>query len=94
MKITIAGVSLLVLLPGIVECAKAFGVRGKVSLALSLALGVIFFGLAQAISGGLIPQDWQVWIEVAVYGIAGGLAVSGYYDLVKRTGILDGRHPF
>ena len=87
-EFTIAGISLLLLIPGVVECAKAFGVKGKASLGLSVGLGVFFFGLAQAIGGGLIPAAWLPWVEVAVYGLAGGLAVSGYYDLANRTGIL------
>ncbi len=87
-EFTIAGVSLLLLIPGIVECAKGFGVQGKASLGLSVGLGVFFFGLAQAIGGGLVPATWLPWVEVAVYGLAGGLAVSGYYDLAKRTGVL------
>jgi hypothetical protein len=97
-KVTIAGISLLLLIPGIVEAAKVFGVKGKASRALSLGLGVLFFGLAQAIGGGLIPAAWLPWIKVVVYGLSGGLAVSGYYDLVRRTGILRkparGSHPF
>lgn len=87
-KVTIAGISLLLLIPGIVEAAKEFGIGGKASLALSLGLGVLFFGLAQAIGGGLIPAPYLPWIDVVVYGLGGGLAVSGYYDLVRRTGVL------
>lgn len=94
----IAGVSLLLLVPGIVEAAKAFGVGGKGSLALALGLGLVFCSLAQAIVVGLVPAAWLPWIEVVVYGLAGSLSLTGYYDLVDRTGVLHkrarGHHPF
>jgi hypothetical protein len=35
----------------------------------------------------LIPIAWLPWITVLVVGLGGGLAVSGYYTLVKRTGV-------
>jgi len=97
-EITIAGISLLLLIPGIVECAKAFGVKGKASLGLSVGLGFFFFGLVRVIGAGLIPAAWLPWIEVVIYGLAGSMAMSGYYDLVDRTGMLRkrarGRIPF
>jgi len=87
-EVTIAGISLLLLIPGIVECAKAFGVKGKASLGLSIGLGFFFFGLVRVIGAGLIPAVWLPWIEVVVYGLAGSMAMSGYYDLGRRTGLL------
>ncbi len=88
MELEIAGISLLLLIPGIVECAKNFGVQGKASLALSIGLGFFFVALARTISSGLVPVEWLAWIEVVVVGLAGSMAASGYYDLVRRTGLL------
>jgi hypothetical protein len=84
MNFSIAGVSIALLIVGIVEAAKEFGVTGKWSRALALALGVLFVGLAQAISGGLIPAGALPWVELIVTALAGGLAAMGYYDLGKR----------
>jgi hypothetical protein len=84
MDFQIGGIALLVLVPGIVETAKKFGVVGNWSLALSLALGFVFVGLAQAIQTNLIPAVAIPWITVVVVGLGGSLAASGYYDLAKR----------
>jgi hypothetical protein len=80
----IGGVSLFLLILGIVEAAKQFGVTGKGSLLLSILLGGGLFALYQASVLGLIPADVLPWIEVAVYGLGGGLAVSGLYDFVNK----------
>ena len=76
--------ALLLLIPGVVETAKEFGVSGKASLALSLILGMFFVGLAQAIAQGLVPEMALPWINIAVVGIGGALAASGYYDLFRK----------
>ena len=76
--------AMMLLVPGIVETAKKFGVNGNGSLALSLALGFLFVGLAQAISQALVPEVALPWIAVAVSGLGGALGVSGYYDLAKK----------
>uniref|UniRef100_A0A6M3KPN3 Holin n=1 Tax=viral metagenome TaxID=1070528 RepID=A0A6M3KPN3_9ZZZZ len=76
--------AMVLLVPGIVETAKKFGIQGNASLALSLALGFLFVGLAQAITQGLIPEVALPWISVVVSGLGGGLGVSGYYDLAKK----------
>lgn len=86
--LVIGGIPVLLLVPGIVEAAKHFGVKGEGSLALSLILGGFFIGLAQAISQNAIPTPAVYWINIIVVGIGGGLALSGYYDLGERTGIL------
>lgn len=84
MDFVIGGISVAILIFGIVEAAKEFGVAGKGSRALALGLGVFFVGLAQAIAQGLIPPEVLVWVELAVTAIAGGLAAMGYYDFVTK----------
>ena len=80
----LAEYALLLLIPGVVETAKQFGVSGKGSLALSLILGMFFLGLAQAIAQGVVPEAALPWIKIAVVGIGGALAASGYYDLFRK----------
>ena len=80
----LAEFAILVLIPGIVETAKKLGIKDQGSLILSLVLGFLFVGLAQAITEGLIPQVAVPWINVVVVGLGGALSVSGYYDIVKR----------
>ena len=80
----IAGVSVAILIFGIVEAAKEFGVSGKWSRALALGLGVFFVGLTQAISAEMIPVILVPWVELVVIAIAGGLAAMGYYDFGKK----------
>lgn len=79
----IGGVSLFLLILGLVEAAKKFGIQDKGSTLLSIALGVVLFGFFQASQLGLIPADVLPWIEVLVYGLGGGLAVTGLYDFVN-----------
>lgn len=76
--------AMMLLVPGLVEKAKAFGLQGNWCLGLSLLLGFIFVGLAQAIAQGLVPDGALPWIAVVVSGLGGALGVSGYYDLAKR----------
>ena len=84
MNYSIAGVSIALLIVGIVEAAKEFGIAGKWSRALALTLGVFFVGLAQAIAGEMIPVVVLPWVELVVISLAGGLAAMGYYDFIKR----------
>ena len=76
----------IALIPGIVETAKSFAffAVGNRPRLLSLGLGFFFVGFAEAISQGLIPVSWLPWVRVVVMGLAGSLAVSGYFDLIKR----------
>ena len=83
-ELQIGGVVLYLLILGIVEAAKRFGVKDKGSFALALVLGVFLFGLAKAIELGLVPANALPWIEVTVFGFGGALAVTGLYDLAKR----------
>lgn len=77
--------ALTALIPGIVQSMKEhFGVTGRWSFLLSAALGLVFVGLGQAISEGLVPPLAQSWIKIIVGGLAGGLAAAGYYDLILK----------
>lgn len=84
MDFMIGGISVAILVFGVVEAAKEFGIEGKGSRALAAFLGVFFVGLAQAVTQNLIPPEVLVWVELAVVGIAGGLAAMGYYDFMSK----------
>lgn len=84
----IGGVSLLLLVPGIVQFSKSvFGIKDRAAEALTVGLGVGFIGLAQAIALKLVPDAAMPWITVAVVGLGGGLAIAGYYKLVKDSAV-------
>jgi hypothetical protein len=84
----IGGVSLLALVPGIVEfCKSALGVKDRAAEALTVGLGCGFIGLAQAITMKLVPDAAMPWITVGVVGLGGGLAIAGYYKLVKNAAV-------
>ena len=71
------GLYLLILVADIEEVA-----------ALKPILGMFGFGLAFAIQEEMIPAMALPWIYLVVTALAGGLTATGYYDLLKRTGVL------
>lgn len=83
-QIAIGGVGMIVLIVGWVEAAKKLGLSGNWPLILSLILGTLLGGLWKAMQMQLIPAAAIPWIEVGVFGLGGGLAASGLYDLSKR----------
>ncbi len=85
--IGVIGVPLLII--GIVEALKEFGVAGKWLRVAALALGVFFTGLAIAVSESFIPVDIQPYVLGAVSSLAGGLDAMGYYSLFKRVTMKD-----
>ena len=86
LDLAIAGVSVAALVFGIVEAAKEFGVTGQGSRIMVLVLGCLFVGYGYASGQGVIPEAAQVWIDLVVTAVAGGLAAMGYYDHNKRNG--------
>jgi hypothetical protein len=84
-NLEIAGIAIFLLIIGLVEAAKRFGIRDEWSFGLSLVLGLGFAALARALEQQLIPLPWVPWVEVGIVGLAGGLACTGLYDLTKRA---------
>lgn len=78
---TINGVTLLLLVGGLVEFAKKFGLKGNSCVLASLVLGVSVGILYQALP--LLPPQAQQWVGIVVWGVAFGLAASGLYDIAK-----------
>ncbi len=75
------GVNFLVIVFGLVEFAKKFGISGQKLTALSMVLGVVigvFYKLGQKYAA--VGE----WFNVVMFGLAVGLAASGIYDFMKR----------
>jgi len=81
MDYSIAGVSMVLLVVGIVEAAKRLGIEGKASFVLALAVGFVFGLLYYVFDAGMIPEPVGVWIQAIVFGLSFGLAATGLYDL-------------
>ncbi len=73
------GIPLLVVIFGLVEFVKSFGVKGQALTAVSAFFGFIF-GMAYKISQSGLPVDFSSWFVTIVFGIALGLVASGFYD--------------
>jgi len=84
MDFAIGGISVALLIVGIVEAAKSFGVEGKGSQALALVLGFLFVGLAYAIGQGMLLAEIVPWVELIVTALAGSLSAMGLYDFGKK----------
>ena len=83
----IGGLSVIVLVLGIVEAAKRWGLPSKASEGLAFGLGFFFVALTVAIERALIPAGWVPYIEIVVTGLGGALAATGIYDLVRKQAI-------
>lgn len=80
----LGGVSVIILVIGIVEAAKRFGLSGRGCQILAMVLGGALVGLSQAIETAMIPVDFVPWINIVVMGVGGGLAASGIFDVAKK----------
>lgn len=78
----INGIPLALVVIGLVEWIKRFGVKGAALNVASLLIGVIA-GIAYQISTAL-PADFAGWFAAVIYGLALGLVASGLYDAGKR----------
>ena len=85
MDYNLAGVSLVLLVLGIVEAAKRLGVKGNGSFVLALVLGFVFGMLFYVFDAGLIPEPFNVLIRAVVVGLSFSLAGTGLYDFGTRN---------
>lgn len=83
---TIGGIQVLVLVLGIVEAAKRWGVEGKSSEILAFVLGFVFIGVSAAIQAEIIPAVVVPYIELVIIGLGGALAATGVFDLLRKIG--------
>lgn len=81
-ELVVNGIPAVLLVFGLVEFAKKFGVSGNALTALSAALGLVVSASYQlALSG--VPTDYAGWLGVVVVGLAYGLTASGVYDFLS-----------
>lgn len=79
----IDGISVILLIVGLVELVKKFGIEGNKLTAISVFIGILV-GIGFKLYA-MVPAA-APWIEVAVTGLAFGLAATGLYDLAKNAG--------
>ena len=80
-SLVLNGVPAILLVFGLVEFSKKFGVSGKTLTALSAVLGLVVSAVYQlALS---VPVDVAGWVGVLVVGLAYGLTASGVYDFLS-----------
>ena len=72
------GVPLVIVIFGLVEFIKSFGVTGKIVTAISMALG-LGIGICYQIASAGVPVGFGAWFGVVIFGLALGLTASGFY---------------
>ena len=85
-----SGISLLVLIFGLVEFVKKFGLKGNWLTAISMVLGI---GLGVFYKASLQFNIVSQVFEWAVFGLACGLAACGLYDWSKARKTLENDSP-
>jgi hypothetical protein len=82
-QLLVGGIPLLVVIFGLVEFIKSFGLKGHWLTASSLALGLAF-GTAYKIAESGVPASFSGWFVLVVFGLALGLITSGFYDFADK----------
>ncbi|MCK4899400.1 MAG: hypothetical protein KAS38_11510 [Anaerolineales bacterium] len=73
--------TLLVVVFGLVEFIKTFGIKGNVLRIISMTLGI---GLAVVFKLSQVYPSWLPWIDIAAFGIVIGLTASGIYEFINK----------
>lgn len=82
-SILVSGMSLLVLVFGVVEVLKDwFSISGKVVTAISAGLGIVFYVIYSLI--GILPNPYEQIVTIVFQAVAFGLAASGYYKFISQ----------
>lgn len=77
------GIPLILVVMGLVELLKVFGVEGKALTAGSFGIGLIM-GILYQLSLG-VPVGYAGWFGSAVFGLALGLVASKVYDAIRSA---------
>ena len=77
------GISLLVIITGLVEFSKKLGIKGKALIWLSMLIGLVL-GITGEMAETGTPVDMLGWFTVAIVGLAYGLAACGLYDMMDE----------
>ncbi len=80
----VAGISLIIVIFGLVEFSKCLGLKGKALTVFSMLLGVVFGSAYKISESGACPTDFAGWFAVIVFGLALGLVTSGIYDFANH----------
>jgi hypothetical protein len=78
----VGAVPLMVVIFGLVEFIKSFGLSGRILTVISLVIG-LGFGIAFHVYQAGVPTDFVSWFEACVFGLSIGLVVSGFYDFAN-----------
>lgn len=81
-NIVVAGIPLLVIVIGLVQFIKGFGLAGNAVKSLSLAIGLVLGGGYQYSIAA--PADFAGWFALAIFGLGLGLVASGLYDANQK----------
>jgi uncharacterized membrane protein HdeD (DUF308 family) len=77
----ISGISIILLIAGIVELFKKLNLHGNILILVSVLVGAVFGTLYKLY---LMFPDIQSWLEVGIFAIAFGLGAAGLYDISKN----------
>ena len=77
---TLNPVTLALLILGIVEFIKKFGVTGNKLMLISMGVGILF---AVVYKFHELYPPFEQYIELGFFGIAAGLCASGIYNFVN-----------
>ena len=76
------GIPLLVVIFGLVEFIKSYGLKGNWLTGASLFLGLVF-GFAYKIAETGVPATFAGWFVMVVFSLALGLTASGINDFAN-----------
>lgn len=83
-NLAIGGVEIVILIFGIVEFCKEFGIEGKRSRLLQFVLGFFFVGLFSAIEAEMVPAEWLPYVVLTIKCLGGAIAAGGFYEFVRK----------
>lgn len=80
--LAVSGIPLILVVFGLVEFIKTFGLTGRILTYISLVIAILlYFGYSYSAAGW--PQSFSAWFSTAIVGICFGLVASGLYDFAK-----------
>jgi hypothetical protein len=80
-NLLVGSIPLMLVIFGLVEFAKSFGLKGNWLTIFSMLLGLAF-GMAYRVSTVGVPIGFAGWFEAVIFGLAIGLTASGFYKFI------------
>lgn len=81
-ELAVDGIPLILVVFGLVEFIKTFGIQGRPLTYISLVLAMLlYFGYSYSAVG--FPTTFAGWFSTGIVGICFGLVASGLYDFAK-----------